>query len=207
MAMASGGAGAAAAATAERLAEAEGLTLIPSSNACGYLGVSVCGKDGYQARIKVDGRDERIGWYPSAAEAALAYARYLGPARCAELAQRPLKRRRNPPGAQNSGFGVPQYVLPNGAGDMSVACVVDEDTDDADQAALAIVHEADSSSSRQDAETADAGLSGQGRAAIRRYTARTDEYEFTMPTPTRALSVPVPEGAVRAVCRVTFEFA
>ena len=120
MAMASGGAGAAAAATAERLAEAEGLTLIPSSNACGYLGVSVCGKDGYQARIKVDGRDERIGWYPSAAEAALAYARYLGPARCAELAQRPLKRRRNPPGAQNSGFGVPQYVLPNGAGDMSV---------------------------------------------------------------------------------------
>ena len=90
---------------------------------------------------------------------------------------------------------------------MSVACVVDEDTDDADQAALAIAHEADSSSSRQDAETADAGLSGQGRAVIRRYTARTDEYEFTMPTPTRALSVPVPEGAVRAVCRVTFEFA
>ena len=41
----------------------------------------------------------------------------------------------------------------------------------------------------------------------RRRTARTDEYEFTMPPSTRELTVPVPEGAVRAVCSITFHFA
>ena len=41
----------------------------------------------------------------------------------------------------------------------------------------------------------------------RRRTARTEEYEFIMPPSTREVTVPVPAGAVRAVCSITFHYA
>ena len=50
-------------------------------------------------------------------------------------------------------------------------------------------------------------MSSSGPTFKRRRTARTDEYEFTIPPHARELTVPVPEGALRATCTITFHFA
>ena len=87
---------------ARRLASAEGLTLIPSSsNKTGFMNVSLAGKDRgdlepppgtegsrrfFQVTLsKNDGDKPRsLGCYKTVFEAALTYARYLGPEGCAE---------------------------------------------------------------------------------------------------------------------------
>ena len=70
------------------------------------------------------GKREHLGTFPTAAEAALAYARYLGPERSHALAQKPLKalpwRQRH----ANDEFGQPR--IPTAASD-DAACVAAED--------------------------------------------------------------------------------
>ena len=66
-----------AAAAAVRQAEAEGLTLQPSDNAAGYRGVF---KDSrlakpFQAAVRRAGKNVHLGYFATAEEAALAYAR------------------------------------------------------------------------------------------------------------------------------------
>jgi len=75
-----------------RLAEAEGLKLVPSDNATGYKAVtqtaaskrsgSVC-LNPFTVNVKRQGynggKNSSLGMFPSAHEAALAYARFLGP--------------------------------------------------------------------------------------------------------------------------------
>ena len=62
-------------ADARKVAEAEGLTLVPSSSTTGFKGVRVSG-----GRFLAVGTGEKvIAWCDSIAAAALAYARYLGP--------------------------------------------------------------------------------------------------------------------------------
>ena len=71
---------------AERLAAAEGLSLVPADNPTGFKGVSYCGSNQsrpYKAQVKQGGVNRSLGTFAIAAEAALAYARHLGPAGCA----------------------------------------------------------------------------------------------------------------------------
>ena len=70
---------------AERLAAAEGLSLVPASNATGFKGVSHRSGSSrpYKAEIGQNGKQRYLGSFASAAEAALAVARHLGPAGCA----------------------------------------------------------------------------------------------------------------------------
>ena len=74
-------------AEARRLAAEEGLQLVPADNATGWKGVSHLSTPNlikpYKAQIKQGGKDRSLGTFATAAEAALAYARHLGPAGCA----------------------------------------------------------------------------------------------------------------------------
>ena len=193
-----------ATARAEQLAQAEGLTLIASSNVSGYKGVSREGKSqSYVARARVNGMDFALGTFPTAAEAALAYARHLGPARCAEEARKPARR------SALSGFGVPNRAADVGQRDVDEVVSTVESV-------LAAEGEADGYDDDDAAETPlsvqvistnpQHAASSSGPTFKRRRIARKDEYEFTMPPSTREVTVPVPEGAVRAVCSITFHF-
>ena len=76
-------------AEAERLAAAEGLVLVLADTATGYKGVHRSGRSStrpFQAQIKQGGKQQSLGTFASAAEAALAYARHRGPERCAAAA-------------------------------------------------------------------------------------------------------------------------
>ena len=70
---------------AERLAAAEGLSLVPADNTTGFKCVSYNNSyiKPYKAEIGQNGEQHRVGTFATAAEAALAYARRLGPAGCA----------------------------------------------------------------------------------------------------------------------------
>ena len=196
-----------ATARAEQLAQAEGLTLIASSNVSGYKGVSP-NNDGksYVARARLNGTDLALGTFPTAAEAALAYARHLGPARCAEEARKPARKSHV---EQLSGFGVPNRAADVGQRDVDEVVSTVESV-------LAAEGEADGYDDDDAAETPlsvqvistepQHAASSSGPTFKRRRIARKDEYEFTMPPSTREVTIPVPEGAVRAVCSITFHF-
>ena len=78
-------------AEARQLAEQEGLVLLPADNVTGFKGVSRNGSKStlFMAQIRQDGKTHKLGTYVTAAEAALAYARHLGPAGCAAAAAPP----------------------------------------------------------------------------------------------------------------------
>ena len=59
---------------------AEGLTLVRSSAQTGYKNVTLSGgAKPYQSQVSVKGKRKSLGSFASAEEAALAYARFLGP--------------------------------------------------------------------------------------------------------------------------------
>ena len=74
---------------AERLAAAEGLSLVPAATTTGFKGICKIAHTGggktkpFQAKIQEGGKQRSLGTFASAAEAALAVARHLGPAGCA----------------------------------------------------------------------------------------------------------------------------
>ena len=73
-------------------AKAEGLTLVRSSTSTGFRGVTHnrgSKTNPFKAEIRVDGAIKSLGAHTSAALAALAYARYLGPERCAAAVAEP----------------------------------------------------------------------------------------------------------------------
>ena len=74
----------AAAPTAEEAAAqalAEGLTLVRSSSQTGCKNVALSGgAKPYQSHVSVNGKRKTLGSFATAEEAALAYARFLGPA-------------------------------------------------------------------------------------------------------------------------------
>ena len=211
-----------ATALAERLADAEGLMLVRSSNQTGYLGVSMSGSR-YVARGIVSGTSasQHLGSFDTAAEAALAYARHLGPARIAQEAAR--KPRGVNTRSINTGFGVPHHFAAadetqrDGA-DASVVSVLaedDEQDDGSGDAPTSVQLLQEPPHVAADAERLDcvvaAGIhtpaGSSGPPLKRKRVAHTDEYEFTIPPHARELTVPVPEGAVRATCTITFHFA
>ena len=74
-------------AEARRLAAEEGLQLVPAATTSGYKAVSHDSKPGkskpFTVKVRQGSEQLRLGAFTSAAEAALAYARHLGPAGCA----------------------------------------------------------------------------------------------------------------------------
>ena len=221
-------------AAAQQLAQAEGLTLLSSKNTSGYKGVSaVTSKLGvcntFLARVRVNGSDLHLGVFESAAEAALAYARYLGPVRCAEEAQKipkapkhkpfgvPLieRQREQPPGGADEVTTV-ESVLADSRdhggeedGDANTPVSVDASRLPKHDAALMVeVEPVDNSCIRRTPSSSNnmTMCSTSGGASFKRKRIAhtvTDEYE--MPRTIRELTVPVPEGAVRAA--ITFHFA
>ena len=66
----------------QKLAEAEGLALVPAvGTSTGYKGVTHSGGSTrpFKAQTRVEGTKKNLGCFATAAEAALAYARHLGP--------------------------------------------------------------------------------------------------------------------------------
>ena len=74
----------------QKRAEAQGLTLVPSRRSTGYQGVQFLeGRTSKPYRAQVGskvGRIKILGYFKTAAEAALCYARHLGPAKSASAA-------------------------------------------------------------------------------------------------------------------------
>ena len=114
---------------AARLAAAEGLCLVPAHNEAGYRGVSrQAGTKSFPFNVRKRNMD--LGKFASAAEGALAYARYIGAsasAKEASQAPRGPKRRAD----DHAGFGVPvlqqgcetiQAVVCEGSSDDEAIC-------------------------------------------------------------------------------------
>ena len=100
-------------AKALRLAAAEGLALVRSNNKTGFSNVhQYRGSRNYHVEVtsKSSGARENLGTFATAAEAALAYARYLGPERSHALAEKP---RAKPPARikDDHEFGQPRIPL------------------------------------------------------------------------------------------------
>ena len=119
---------------AERLAQAEGLTLVRAVSLTGFKWVTVDRRDGvfhhisrpYRAKRKPKhGTSFDLGTFPSAAEAALAIARRLGPdaSRDAAALAAAGKRVYNPGGE----FGVSQRLQEVEVTALEVVCDHDED--------------------------------------------------------------------------------
>ena len=188
-----------ATAMAEQLAQEEGLTLIPSSNASGFKGV-IKNRRFYTARASEHGADVSLGSFPTAQEAALAYARHL--------ASRPAVPHDRSFGVPNSaaGLGKRQWK----ADELTtVESVVAVEADDQEEETDAVTPTTVVTVTTEPEHAESSIMSSSGPTFKRRRTARTttDAYEFTMPPSTRVLTVPVPEGAVRAVCSITFHYA
>merc|ERR1712097_41166 len=69
------------AAQAQAAAAAEGPTLVPAENATGFMGVSSSSSatKPFKAQASRGGRQQHLGCFATAEEAALAVARFLGP--------------------------------------------------------------------------------------------------------------------------------
>ena len=75
-------------------AESEGLVLLRSDNATGFMGVfSSGGPKAYRAELRRNGTRQGLGHFATAEEAALAHARELGPERSKAAAAEELRRR------------------------------------------------------------------------------------------------------------------
>ena len=138
-------------AKALRLAAAEGLTLVRSNNKTGFSNVypvqgSLAGLLRVEVGSTAGGKREHLGSFATAAEAALAYARYLGPERSRALAERP--RAKTPRRRDDHEFGQPR--IPSSTS-HEVACVAADDDDDDEDDGVAVVY----------AESADAGAGAE----------------------------------------------
>ena len=104
---------------AERLATSEGLKLVRANNLTGFRGVSREGRRSGRDSFRVRCGNDDVGFYSSAAEGALAYARFIGPIesvkqvlafeRSGERSAYVLARRNTAASAAKEyrGFGVP----------------------------------------------------------------------------------------------------
>ena len=128
-------------AKALRLAAAEGLALVRSNNRSGFSCVYPHGSSSYNVEVnysKSGGERENLGSFATAAEAALAYARYLGPERSRALAERPRAR---PPARTKDDheFGQPR-ITTAASKSHEVACVAADDDDYDDDDGVAVVY-------------------------------------------------------------------
>ena len=96
------------AAEAHATAAAEGLTLVRAENEMGFKGVSRnnrSAKKPFQAQLRHEGRNKNLGMFATAEEAALAVARFIGPAGAAAPPRRGRPRKR--PAASGAGPSAP----------------------------------------------------------------------------------------------------
>lgn len=176
---------------ATRLAAAEGLTLVPANNEVGYRGVSLHTSPGtFHVRKRKDGKNYELGHFSSAAEAALAYARFLGPAESAkEAAARPARKMRA--GSEDHGdFGVPRC-------NVSVEAVICESAseDEGDEAirgaATTLVTAASANGDMAPMCSPPAQAPGGG-ALKRKRSFHSEEFELAAAGDT--ISIPVPQA-------------
>ena len=131
-------------AKALRLAAAEGLELVRSNNKSGFSNVYSNGRGQRSGTYYVSSRSgaggmstEHLGTFATAAEAALAYARYLGPERShvGPRAKPPARRK------YDYEFGQPRIPTAASSTSLEVACVAADDDDDYDDDdGLAVVY-------------------------------------------------------------------
>lgn len=221
-------------AMAMQLAADEGLVLVRAHNKSGFHGVSSRkGKQEGQCflvRARQNGKDVRVGSYCSAAEGALAFARFVGPAECATLAS--TARAVSGP-SKYSGFGKPysatyaetirgEVDAPN----LLLECEAVSDDDDDTAAehvpidilgggkhalALGGNRDAQSGTGVSGAPSVPSSSSAATHAAPvadapavlrkRKRAMRTDEYEVQLEPGTRSLTLPVPAGVAHEARR------
>ena len=225
-------------ATAMAIAEAEGLTLIRADNECGFSHVTATRNRNdevvsYRVRVSHEGKEITFGAFQTAAEAALCYARHLGPEACWQPAKKP---RRKPFAYKYEGFGVAQRELPRKPASPAssvVECrIVGEDEGDDDESAGMAVPEVctvegvveaceglPSSSNgggsggttpwppvRQSRPPAETQLPPTPRWKRLRAT-RTEEFEVQLNAGDETIMLPVPRGVVGGRVRVRIEFS
>ena len=195
-------------AEAVRCADAEGLTLVRSSNQAGYRGISL-GRGGFTARASsgLDGRDYYIGSYKTAVEAALAYARYIGPVESARQAAAPLQRR-CAPRQRGRSFGEPRFRADQQSDGMAVQCEAFSDNEDNSHSSIvpAVVIDGDHASG----STAQSATAPTPRVELLKRKRATQsvrvEYEFVSSTETPTLTIPVPRSIRGRLATVMVEF-
>ena len=189
---------------ATRLAAAEGLTLVPANNEVGYRGVSVHTSSGtFHVRKRKDGKQRELGNFASAAEAALAYARFLGPAESAkEAAAGPARKRRA--GSEDHGdFGVPRC-------NVSVEAVIcesasEDEEDEAIRGAATTLVTATTADGDMAPMCSPPAQAPGGGALKHKRSFHSEEFELAAAGDT--ISIPVPQAmrGRRATVVVTYE--
>jgi len=189
---------------ATRLAATEWLTLVPANNEVGYRGVSLPTSSGtFHTRKRKDGKDYKLGHFSSAAEAALAYARFLGPAESAKEAAQSSRSRKRRAGSEAHGdFGVPRC-------NVSVEAVIcesaseDEDGEAIRGAATTLVTAASADGDMAPMCSPPAQAHGGG-ALKRKRSFHSEEFELAAAGDT--ISIPVPQAmrGRRATVVVTY---
>ena len=190
------------------LAAAEGLTLVPANNEVGYRGVSPNSSGTFHVRKRMDGKAYELGTFSSAAEAALAYERFLGPAESAkEAAQGPARRnqysRKRRAGSEDHGdFGVPRC-------NVSVEAVIcesaSEDEDgEAIRGAAATLVTATSADGDMAPMCSPPAQAPGGGALKRKRSFHSEEFELSAAGDTISIPVQTMRGR-RATVVVTYE--
>ena len=222
-------------ATAMAIAEAEGLTLIRSSSAAGFKGVTpnlrkTCGAS-FTARVNHEGKDAYLGSFDTAAEAALCYARHIGPEACWQQAQAGVSaagRPRNPTRTKRGfgeGIGVPQpqpqllLLQEPSPTDNVVDCLIvggdDEDESTSTGTAAselctveAVVEACAGSPSSSNASRRPVEAQPTPAPRWKRIRAtRTEQFEVQLNAGDATIVLPVPRGAVGGRVRVSVEFS
>ena len=212
-------------ATAMAIAEAEGLTLVPADNESGFKGVSRVSKqkaatNPFRVRVQHEGRDTVLGTFDSAAEAALCYARFVGPELCWQQAKRPRTKR-----GIGEGFGVGKHELLQKAASSAssvVECRIVGDGDDDERTGTVSSEICTIEGVVEACEGSPSSSNGSGGVATPRppfaaqatptprwkrlRASRTEEFEVQLSAGDEAIVLPVPRGAVGGRVRVSIEF-
>ena len=212
-------------ATAMAIAEAEGLTLVPADNESGFKNVNRVEKAvtrPFRVRVRHEGKDVVLGTFDTAAEAALCYARFLGPELCWQQAKRPRTKRGEGFG---EGFGVGNHELLQKAASSAssvVECRIVGDGDDDERTGTVSSEICTIEGVVEACEGSPSSSNGSGGVATPRppfaaqatptprwkrlRASRTEEFEVQLSAGDETIVLPVPRGAVGGRVRVSIEF-
>jgi hypothetical protein len=198
-----------------RLAQEENLCLLPANTPSGYKCVQ-CRANRFIVNVHMQGKTTQLGSYSTAPEAALAYARHIGPARCAVEARRPPPSSHKSAGSREPcGFGL---AFGQPSGDQAIVAYADDDDEGdghVDAEAITVVSTVAPPAAPElppplpPPPPPATGAGGSGVKRRRRVV--QDEYELELAPPTdrvrtQRLDFEVPAGARRASVTVVYHF-
>ena len=201
-------------AKALRLAAAEGLELVRSNNKTGFSNVHQYRRSAsYHVESSTDGKRETLGTFATAAEAALVYARYLGPERSHALAQKPKPRAKRPARAKDDHeFGRPRIPTAASSTSHEVACVAaDDDYDDEDDGVVVYAESvvADSDAGAESPSDATATPTAATAAPALKKRRVVHEYELRLGAAAGqrqvTVTIDVPHGATLGTLTAAFD--